>query len=263
MKRIILLSVTLALTFAGFDTIEGVRAQGRAYRVSQRQMQQLLRRIETRADRFSNSLENALDRSRANGTTREDEVNKLLTDFEQATDQLRDRFNRNRSSEMDIQLVLQRAALLDSFMRDNRLANRAERDWSMLRTDLDQLARIYNVAWNWNNVPLMPNGAYTAGYDAMTTGTFRLSFIESDDPRRVAENATRGLDYNDRQRITESLVRRLTPPDVMAVERRGFNVTLASSRSPQVNVNADGMEHVESYPNGRASRVRASINGDV
>jgi hypothetical protein len=40
-------------------------------------------------------------------------------------------------------------------------------------------------------------------------------------------------------------------------------VSLASSRSPRVNVNADGMEHVESYPNGRASRVRASINGDV
>jgi hypothetical protein len=50
---------------------------------------------------------------------------------------------------------------------------------------------------------------------------------------------------------------------MMAVERRGYNVTLASSRSPQVNVNADGMEHVESYPNGRTSRVRASINGDV
>jgi hypothetical protein len=40
-------------------------------------------------------------------------------------------------------------------------------------------------------------------------------------------------------------------------------VTLASTRSPQVNVNADGMEHVESYPNGRTSRVRASISGDV
>ena len=40
-------------------------------------------------------------------------------------------------------------------------------------------------------------------------------------------------------------------------------MSLASTRSPQVNVNADGMEHVESYPNGRTSRVRASISGDV
>jgi hypothetical protein len=234
-----------------------------AYRLNDAQMRQLIARIETRSDTFSRSFERALDLSRHNNTSREDELNKWMTDFEYATDQLRDRFNNRTSTPTDVQMVLQRAALLDRFMRDERLSYQAERDWNNLRGELDRLSAAYSVAWNWNNVPLAPTGAYTAGYDAMTTGTFRLSATQSDNPRVVAENATRGFAYNERQRISESLVRRLTPPDMMAVERRGYNVSLASSRSPQVNVNADGMEHVESYPNGRASRVRASINGDV
>jgi hypothetical protein len=234
-----------------------------AYRLNDAQMRQLIARIETRSDTFSRSFERALDLSRHNNTAREDELNKWVTDFEYATDLLRDRFNNRTSTANDVQMVMQRAALLDRFMRDERLSYQAERDWNNLRGELDRLSAAYSVAWNWNNVPLMPTGTYTAGYDAMTTGTFRLSAVQSDNPRIVAENATRSLAYNDRQRITELLVRRLTPPDMMAVERRGYNVTLASTRSPQVNVNADGMEHVESYPNGRASRVRASINGDV
>jgi GAF domain-containing protein len=97
--------------------------------MNQRQMQQLLRRIETRADRFRNSLENALDRSPMNGTARENEVNKLLTDFEQATDQMRDRFNSNSLSAPDVEFVLQRAALLDSPPEEqfDRLARLAAR----------------------------------------------------------------------------------------------------------------------------------------
>lgn len=234
-----------------------------AYRLNDAQMRALIARIETRSDTFSRSFERALDLSRYNNTSREDELNKWVTDFEYATDQLRDRFNNRTSTTTDVDMVLQRAALLDRFMRDERLSYQAERDWNNLRGELNRLAAAYSVAWNWNNVPLAPSGAYTAGYDAMTTGTFRLSATQTDDPRRVAETATRSLGYNERRRITDSLVQRLTPPDMMAIERRGYNVSLASSRSPQVNVNADGMEHVESYPNGRASRVRASFNGDV
>jgi hypothetical protein len=260
LRRLLALVIILSLSLAGLGAV-GAGAQRRAYRTSDAQMRQLLRRIETRADRFSNSLSNALDRSRYNGTAREDEVNRLLTDFEYSTDQLREHFNANASTGEDVRLVLQRAAMLDSFMRNNRLANAAERQWTLLRSDLDRLARDYSVAWNWNNVPAP--GGVVVGYDAMTTGTYRLNVSQSDDPRRVADAATRGLAYNVRQRIHDSLVNRLNPPETLAVERRGTTFTLASTRSPQVTFEADGRERAEAYPNGRASRLRASLSGDV
>jgi hypothetical protein len=58
------------------------------------------------------------------------------------------------------------------------------------------------------------------------------------------------------------LVRRLDPPETLAIERRGSNITIASSRAPQISFVADGREHVETTPNGRTVRVRASFVGD-
>lgn len=256
------LLLVFALAGCGMFFTAGAQAQRHAYRMNDTQMRRLLQRIETRTDHFSNSFSNNLDRSRLNGTQREDELNRLMTDFEAATDHLRDRFNSGQSAASDVEGVLSRAAALNTFMVNNRLNNRVEQQWTLLRNDLNQLAREYNVAWNWNSVPA-PGGVYGSNYDAMTTGTYRLNVSRSDDPRSVADTATRGLAYNVRQRINDSLVNRLNPPETFAVERRGMTVTLASTRSPRVTFEADGREHAETYPNGRASRVRASFNGDV
>jgi hypothetical protein len=228
-----------------------------AYRLSDSQMRQLLSRIETRSDHFSNSLEKALDRSAINNTSREDEINKLVTEFEAATDQLRQRFDRRESTGTDVQMVLQRAALLNSVMEQNRFDYQAERDWTWLKGDLGRLASAYNVAWNWDT---MANPSYSA--DALLTGTFRLNTALSDDPRRVADNATRYLPYNQRQRISDNLVNRLTPPEMLSIERRGQSVMLASTRSPQVTFDADGRERTETYPNGRTTRLRVDFRGN-
>lgn len=261
LRIIFALVMTLSLSLFGLSFTASVGAQRRAYRVSEAQMRQLLRRIETRADQFGRSVSNTLDRGRRDGTAREDEINRLVADFGRATDQLRARFDGNALSETDVRLVLERAAPVNFLIRDSRLGLQAERQWVRLRADLDQLAGNYDVAWDWNNVPAQ--GDYTAGFDAMTTGTYRLNVSQSDEPRRVADSAVRGLAYNVRQRIGDSLFNRLNPPEMFAVERRGMTVTLASTRSPRVTFEADGRERAESYPNGRASRVRASLSGDV
>lgn len=72
--------------------------------------------------------------SRRNNTAREDKLNKWVTDID-ATDLLRDCFNSRTSTASDVQMVLQRATLLDRFMRDERLSYQAERDWTNLRGD--------------------------------------------------------------------------------------------------------------------------------
>ncbi|MBD0373493.1 MAG: hypothetical protein ICV60_21850 [Pyrinomonadaceae bacterium] len=119
-----------------------------------------------------------------------------------------------------------------------------------------------NNAWNWNNTQWQTpiTGPVISGYDAMLTGTFRLNSAISNDPRNIADNATRYLSYNQRQRVYDNLVNRLTPPEMLSIERRGAQVTLASTRSPQVTFEVDGRERAETYPNGRASRVRANFS---
>ncbi len=128
-----------------------VAPQPQPFRVNDRQVERLLRRTEKDADVFHHSLDHALDRSRLNGTAREDDVNQFVKEFNDATKQLRDRFDGHTSVAADVESVLSRAGRIDGFMMRHPLDRHAQRDWTKLRNDLDQLARTYNVAWNWSN----------------------------------------------------------------------------------------------------------------
>jgi hypothetical protein len=55
---------------------------------------------------------------------------------------------------------------------------------------------------------------------------------------------------------------RLNAPDTIAIDRNGNNVTLASSRGPQVAFEADGRSRTEQGLGGRTVTTRASLYGD-
>ena len=261
-ENLIALMVLAALVSFG-STLELQAQSQRAYRYNDNYMRQLFNRLETRTDRFSNLVPNALDDSRLDGTRREDNINQLVTDFEHATDQLKDRFESRQSTVADAQLVLQRGALINRFMNNRRLDNRTERAWIQVRTELNRLANAYSVSSNWATMTWPNIGVPGASsYDALLTGTYRLNTSLSNNPRTVVDNAVRSLPNNRRQRTYNNLVNRLTPPDMIAIERRGNSVTLASTTSPRVQLDVDGVERVETYPNGRTARVRTTFNGD-
>jgi hypothetical protein len=236
-------------------------------RVNNQQVRQLIQRIENRTDVFRASLDARLDRSRVNNTSAEDNINQLVSDFENSTNQLRDRFNSRQAVSADVQNVLNQAALIDSFMRRNRLGARAERDWASLRVDLNELARLYNVSWRWDTTTT-PNNYPTNNYPPVNnasnrlTGTYRLDATRSDDARAIADRATRNLSVRNRQRVLDSLTARLESPTALAIDRRGRSVTIASSRAPQFTFEANGIESTETSPTGRRIRVRSELNGD-
>src|SRR5262245_65407226 len=94
------------------------------------------------------------------------------------------------------------------------------------------------------------------------SGTWRLNPGRSDNPSVAAERATRNLEVNDRQRARENLLRRLGAPEMLAIDRRGRAITMASSQGPQVTFEANGVETVETTRNGRERRTRVTIIGD-
>ncbi|HJQ70798.1 MAG TPA: YMGG-like glycine zipper-containing protein [Blastocatellia bacterium] len=267
MKRIKkLLSLALVMMLAGATTA-WAQTQ-RPYSTDDRSVEQLIRRIETRADNFRTSLGSALDNSRLDNTRREDNINQLVSDFDQATNRLRDRFNAGQSTSSDVQAVLDRAARIDRFMQRNGVATpTAERQWSLLRDDLSALANYYNVAWNWSDVPRndFPRNndspRDTVGVNDRWTGTFRLNPSQSDDARVAIERAVANLPSAQRQQAYNMLLARVEAPEMIALERQGRTITLASSRAAQTTFEADGREHVEQSPNSnRTSRVRATLN---
>ncbi len=222
------------------------------------QMRQLIDRLNVRSATFSRNLRQDLNRGSFSSRYSTDEVRRQLSDYETALVQLRNRVNSRQATSSDVRNVLERAGLLNSFIADQQLSYQTENNWNTLRPDLDRLAGAFNIAWNWSTIP----SGGGSGTVADLTGTFRLDTTRGDDVRTVVDAATRNLSLAERQRVYDSLVRRLDSPQMLAIDRRGSSVTIASTRAPQINFVANGREQVETTPGGRTVRVRADLSGD-
>lgn len=238
------------------------------YTVSETQLRSLLARIETKSDTYKRQMDSALDRSVINNTNREDSVFDYITEFENATDELKRRFDANRSVGTDASEVLTRAAYIDRFMRQNRLSRNAESQWLSLRTDLNTLATYYRVSWNWNQTlpPFTPGTGVPAGnttgrrFDSRLTGTYRLNTAQSDNVLTVIDRSLSYYTTGDRDRVRRNLERRLESPEMIAIEKNGASVTLASSNAPQVTFQADGTRRTETNNRGRTITTTATAD---
>lgn len=223
----------------------------RPYYVTDSQLQSLLNRIEQRTDTFRRDLDRSVSKQTVVG---------YVTEFENATDSLKRNFQERDSVSGDVEEVLQRASTIDYYIRDNRLSASTERQWNLLRGDLTTLAQYYRVSWNWNN----PNQVPVGGFDTRLTGTYRLNIGQSDNVSTVVDRVISSGSYNanQRERIQRNLERRLTPPDMLAIDKNGGQVTLASSMSRQVTFDADGVTRYETSSNNRRVGVRATATSN-
>ena len=236
------------------------------YNLNDAQMRQLVQRLDARTATFSRVLR--YDLNRANGRYSADDIRTHLSEFESALVQLRNRVNSRQSTQADARNLLEHASYLNRYLTNRQFSYQTQNNWNVLRQDLDQLASAYNVSWNWSNVPSDNNYGrnYPGNYGGTRrdlTGTFRLNTSRGDDARAAVDAATRNLSLAERQRVYDSLLRRLDPPQMLAIDRRGQSVTIASTRAPQINFVADGSEQVETTQSGRSVRVRAQFQGDM
>jgi hypothetical protein len=234
--------------------------QNQTYRGTSRAVRQLLLRIENRTDVFRNTL-NAQNQTRV---FRTQDLNALAQDLDTAVMRLRERFDRRQSTAADAQEVLNRAAEIDRLVntRNARTAT-VTRSWTNLRADLNQLASVYSVSWPTVSQTYPTNNYPTTDYGvSRLTGTYRLDPSQSDDPGQAADRATQSADLGSRSRLRDQLAARLESPAEIAIELRGKDVTLASSRAPQITFTADGIERVETTNSGRTLHARATVVGD-
>jgi len=123
----------------------------RSSRLPDSELYQLIRRIETGSDTFRSSITDAFSRSRYDQTTGESNMNNAVSDFTNATVQLRYQFDTRQPTADYVARVLGRATPIDTYMHNNRLTTRAQNDWSTLRGDLNTLAGAFNILANWQN----------------------------------------------------------------------------------------------------------------
>jgi hypothetical protein len=155
--RLKLLAAGSAVALMGIAVPAGTAYAQEPSRLSDDQVERLLERIEKAADKFRDSLKQALDKSRVDDSRLEDDVNRYVREFENATDRLEKRFDDDKSSAEDVREVMTRAASINGMMGRFEFTDRAQSDWRLLRNDLNELARAYGVTWEWRVVAISPH----------------------------------------------------------------------------------------------------------
>jgi hypothetical protein len=112
------------------------------------EVERLINRVETNSDQFTKAFDKALDRSRLDGTSREDQLNKQVRELERALNRLRTEFNRGDhrgETRSNLQQVMRQAEGIDRLMRGGRMAGGVEDKWTDVRKDLNTLAGMYDL----------------------------------------------------------------------------------------------------------------------
>jgi hypothetical protein len=118
--------------------------------VGEADIKNLLQHLEDMADKYKLTLDAALDNSPLNNTSAEDEINAVNADFRKLTRRLEDN-RKNDSAPEDAKAVLISGKRINDFLEKHRekLTPEVQSSWVAVRTDLDRLARLYAINWQW------------------------------------------------------------------------------------------------------------------
>lgn len=150
-----LAAVVMVLTFADVSNAQR-RRESRGRGMTKAQVKVVINRVEDRVDNFVSKYDKSLDRSRLDGSSREDWLMKRARDLESATDELAREFNRRDAwieNKDEVRRCLNIASDIDRNMKNYRFGAATESNWARVRYELNTLADIYNL-------PKVGSGAY-------------------------------------------------------------------------------------------------------
>lgn len=132
-------------------------------RYSKSQVGDILKRLESSSKRFRQDFDRALDRSRINGSSTEDQYNQFVKDYTRSLENTRKQFDRNKSWWLvrdEVQDTISRASSVNNIINNLSFRRDIERQWNTMRNDLNGLADTFDLpglnggGWNgggqWN-----------------------------------------------------------------------------------------------------------------
>lgn len=141
----------------------GRNRNGNYGRYDERYLKDSIQRLDRLSKDFERDLDRALDRSRVNGTRREDQINAQGHDFRRAVSNLKSNFGNGRDlnrSRDEAQRVLQEAQQFDRIGRARGIDSRVASEWSQIQRELSIISDAYGLGYYGgnNNGGNYPNG---------------------------------------------------------------------------------------------------------
>lgn len=121
------------------------------YGRNNRNLNSTVRNLKNRSREFERRIDRELDRSRIDGSRREDRINDIAAQFARAADDLDDSYDNRgdyNNSQNEAQRVLQLGSQLNRALGRGRLTSNIQNDWSRIQQDLRVLANAYGGNYN-------------------------------------------------------------------------------------------------------------------
>jgi hypothetical protein len=243
----------------------GLAAQTNAQNTrNEREVRNTIRSLDSKIDDLRDSLSYGLKNSSVNSQDADTVENYLSTlggkvrDFE-------DNFNQRRENADDVSDILNAAKGINDFLVTNRINNTVQKDWADARALIDRIAANYNLRPNWSNGTYNTNST-NSNYPKPTypsnnsnsyglTGTYQIDLAKSEDTNDIIQKS--GVTSEIQKQDLDS---KLQPANQIAIDIRGNQVTIASSKVAPISFTADGRTRTENA-NGRTIRNRAQFRG--
>lgn len=285
LKNVFSFYLVFGLMIAGFLTTAANAQNNR----NEREIRNVLRNLNSKLDDFQTNLSNEIRRSSSSREDQQDLEDQMrMLEFKIQDFQVN--FDRKRETDQDVSAIFDEARRANDIINRMSFSQKTFNFWTDVRYQLDRLGANYNVSFNWKNGTSRtpdnnsnyPPGNYPSGNNRNNypsgnnrnnyppnnrnsnnnglTGTYQLDVSRSENVADIAENAVNDNNINsDAQR--RDLEEKLESPEQIAIDVRGNQVVLASSKASPVSLVANGQERSENI-NGRTVRLRATLRGD-
>lgn len=151
MRLRILQKIALSLLVTGLLASVSF-GQNTGLRATNRQVETLLIRIETKIDILKDEVQRFAER---NGNADADTLSDNLVTLEQSSVKLHESFDARDPLKDGVNEVLTDATEVDRFFTKNRVSPAAQAQWRSLKRDFTTLSTYNRVRWNWNQ-PVRP-----------------------------------------------------------------------------------------------------------
>ena len=269
MKRLgNLFAVMAVLSFVVLGTAGLADAQRR----NERQIRDLVRSLNAQIDDFQYGLDYQL-RSTSGRTPDVESVHDSIRSLQTKVDDFEENLNNRRENRDDMREIINAAKEVDLYVAQNAQNRRIETNWQSVRTTINNLASNYGVTPDWGTSgstapvttrdqigntlppPRISGPTRSSAPRNGLTGTYQLDTGRSESTADIISHSNVG----DAQR--QDLESKLEAPEQIAIDVRGNEVTLASSKASPATFVADGREKTE-QANGRTVRLKATLRGE-
>ena len=256
-------SFTIITVFAA--VVVGTASMADAQRRNDKEVRDAVRSLNSKLDDFESNLRYQMQSGSAN-TGRGSDISDAIRTMRDNIGQFQDNLDRRRDNADDVRAIVDATRPITDFLRTNPQNRSVEDDWNGVQKQLNRLAANYGVTSRSVSVsgqqdaksyPPYSQPIQTAGVNVGFSGTYDLDRARSESVDDIVADTHVANDQR------QDLKDKLEPPDQIAIEVRGNQITLATTNAAPVTFTADGREKTEKSATGKTVRLKATMNGQV